>query len=265
MSRALPEIIHFGSYDASSVHKNRTVTPNRRVSLYEIEYITYDGGISYINENSYEITKNSVIVAKPGQIRHTKLPFKPMYIHLIADDSETAALLNRTPDFFVPENPEEYKTLIQDIITASTQTGTDSSFTVYEKLFALFSLLSRSTTLYETKGNATKSNIETIKKAIKYINENFRENITLGDIASHANFSRIYFRNMFISATGISPNKYLQNIRVSKARELLLTTDKSLLQIAAESGFSSQSYMNYVFKMSEGCSPREYKKKNAYF
>lgn len=261
----LPEIIHLGKYDAAASHKNKMVTPNRRVSLYEIEFILEDGGVSYINDKKHKIYKNSIIIAKPGQLRHTELPFKVMYIHLMTDNHQITELLNSAPDFFADENHKQYKQIISDIITIAAEATPDSKLKTYEKLFSLFTLIYQSTRIHTAGGNFSESNAQTIKKAITFIDENYRENISLAQIAHNAGFSRIYFRNMFVAATGISPTEYLQNKRISKAKELTLTTDKSLMQIAQECGFSSQSYMNFVFRQSEGCSPREYKRKYTYF
>ncbi len=262
MIKTLPELIHFGLYDASVVHKNKTVTPNRKVSLYEIEFVIEDGGFSYINDNIYKLKKNSVIVAKPGHIRHTVPPFKALYIHLIVEDMRIASLLDNTPDFFEPENYPEYKNIMEQLIEAATSSHQGVDFEIITKLFTLFLLFDRNIPLYRNTPGSSKSNIAIVKKALQYMDENFQKNITLNDVAQHVHFSRIYFRNIFVAATGISPNKYLLNKRLATAKQLLITTDKNISQIAFESGFSSQSYMNYVFRQEENISPLQYKKKN---
>ena len=75
-SLQLPEIVAIGVYNARLAHKNVLVTKNRKTTMFEIELPIEGGGISFINNESAAITENLVICAKPGQIRHTRLPFK---------------------------------------------------------------------------------------------------------------------------------------------------------------------------------------------
>ena len=84
--KTIPQVIHYGSYDASLIYSNAVSTDLRRTSMYEFEYITDNGGTSYIDEKSYSIQKGGIILAKPGQIRHTDLPYKCLYIHIVTDD-----------------------------------------------------------------------------------------------------------------------------------------------------------------------------------
>ena len=91
----LPDIVAAGIYNAQIVHKNKTVTPIRKTTMFEIEMPLDNGGISYINDTSHPIVKNTVICAKPGQIRHTRLPFKCYYIHIIVSEGELFDILSK--------------------------------------------------------------------------------------------------------------------------------------------------------------------------
>ena len=59
------------------------------------------------------------------------------------------------------------------------------------------------------------------------------------------------------------PFEYLLTKRINNAKFLLAATDKSFSDIAYNSGFSSQTYMTYVFKKKTSCTPMQYKKKMA--
>ena len=58
----LPQIINAGIYDAATIHKNHLETPERRVSVFEIELPYTEGGVSYINNHQYNISAKSYIV-----------------------------------------------------------------------------------------------------------------------------------------------------------------------------------------------------------
>ena len=99
MDIILPKVIAIGIYNAKNVFKNITVSKNRRVSMFEIELPIEDGGISYIGNTSAEIKNNRVIIAKPEQIRHTKLPFNCYYIHFIITKGSLFDSLINLPNF----------------------------------------------------------------------------------------------------------------------------------------------------------------------
>ncbi|MNV62684.1 Exoenzyme S synthesis regulatory protein ExsA [compost metagenome] len=81
--------------------------------------------------------------------------------------------------------------------------------------------------------------------------------ITLADAARQANMSLFYFSRFFKSLSGMSYIAYLSNIRVNQAEQLLLTTDKSILDIALECGFTNIRTFNRVFKQIKQRTPSE--------
>ena len=76
MDIILPEIVAAGIYNSQIAVKDRAITKNRKATMFEIEIPIEEGGISYIASEERHISPDIVICAKPGQIRHTKLPFK---------------------------------------------------------------------------------------------------------------------------------------------------------------------------------------------
>ena len=77
-------------------------------------------------------------------------------------------------------------------------------------------------------------------------------------ISARFNLSPIHFHNIFKVAVGSTLRDYIEEQRIKRATNLLLTTNFSLTQIAYECGFSSQSYFSYVFKRKMKVTPREY-------
>ena len=102
---------------------------------------------------------------------------------------------------------------------------------------------------------------ENINMIIKYMENNICSNITLEELSDLLHFSPNYFHKYFKEKVGVTPHKYLLNMRINKAKILLDSSDKSLISIAEESGFESQSYFCYVFKRETGMTPKEYRKK----
>ena len=95
----LPKIVAVGIYNAQIAMKNRTVSPNRKTTMFELELPLEKGGVSYINDDSHSIDERVVICAKPGQIRHTRFPFKCYYIHMILNEGALFDTLSSFPSY----------------------------------------------------------------------------------------------------------------------------------------------------------------------
>ena len=99
-----------------------------------------------------------------------------------------------------------------------------------------------------------------IDLAIQYISENFtNEALSVEKVAEHATMSESHFRRVFKSVYRVSPVKYINMLRINRAKELIRYSGAAFSQIAAETGFSNLYYFSRVFKKEVGCTPSEYK------
>ena len=99
-----------------------------------------------------------------------------------------------------------------------------------------------------------------MKSIIDYIYENYKNNIRLEEISFKANLSASHFAHEFKRETGMSFISFVNDIKLKKSTELLMSTNLSIIQIAIELGFSDQSYFIRKFKSKYGVTPFEYKK-----
>ncbi len=100
-----------------------------------------------------------------------------------------------------------------------------------------------------------------IRLAAEYIHTYFGANITIEDICSEIHVSTFHFIRMFKQKTGISPHRYLLNVRIKKAEELLSTRRYSVSEVARLCGFVSIPHFSATFKEMTGYSPGGYQKK----
>ncbi|WP_419884295.1 AraC family transcriptional regulator [Paenibacillus sp. B-A-8] len=101
------------------------------------------------------------------------------------------------------------------------------------------------------------TNMKVMQEVLEYLDVNYMHSITLADAARQANMSLFYFSRFFKRISGMSYIAYLSNIRVNQAEQLLLTTDKSILEIALECGFTNIRTFNRVFKQIKQRTPSE--------
>jgi len=98
-----------------------------------------------------------------------------------------------------------------------------------------------------------------VKTIRTFILENLSSNITLEKMASHIHLNKYYFARLYKSLTGVSPVQEVRQIRLSHARNLILSSSKPLKAIAAETGFSSESSLSHAMQKYEHISPSQLK------
>lgn len=103
--------------------------------------------------------------------------------------------------------------------------------------------------------------IDQIKVVLEYIEREFQEEITLGDLANLVGMNPRYFCRVFKQITLVSPMDYVIYFRIEQACKMLATTTKSILEIALECGFNDCNYFTRMFKKRKGMTPKQYRKR----
>ncbi len=106
-------------------------------------------------------------------------------------------------------------------------------------------------------------NIEKLQPVFDFVATHFNEPITVADAAELTGASETHFTRLFRAVTGQSFLKYLNHFRISRAQILLAATDKSIADIALESGFYDHSHFGLTFRRLVHMTPRDYRRKMA--
>lgn len=108
----------------------------------------------------------------------------------------------------------------------------------------------------------TEHNSDVVENAKKYISENYHdEELTLNTVAHEVNVSPNYLSAMFSQKTGQTFVKYLTDVRMHRAKELLKCTSKRSNEICEEVGYRDPHYFSHLFKKNVGCSPIQYRER----
>ena len=119
-------------------------------------------------------------------------------------------------------------------------------------------ILDRVIRFRESKGNL-KGN-PAVNKARKYLEDHYSNpNLTFQDVVSHVNMSSSHFSTLFSQSQGITFTKYLINLRLEKAKELLQNTSLRSSEIAYAVGYNDPHYFSYLFKKETGITPSEFR------
>ena len=99
-----------------------------------------------------------------------------------------------------------------------------------------------------------------IKKAIRYIQDNYHNNITVLDIAAHTGLSKYYFCHLFKEFTGITTVRYINILRCENAKKMLQNGNYRVEEVAYLCGFDNLSYFSKTYKRYMGCLPSDSKR-----
>lgn len=103
--------------------------------------------------------------------------------------------------------------------------------------------------------------MERMMNITDYIDRNFYRKLLLEEIAEKENLTMSYLSHLFKDVLGMCFQDYLKKKRFEHARSLILGTNRSLLDISIESGYSDPRYLIRMFEDEFGCTPREYRRK----
>ena len=244
----------------------------------ELIYIKKGCGFVTVDLQQYAVSADTIILILPGQLHsieqcnsysmeYENIIFDPAMLFPKKDDTSSIEflrpLLNGTitvPTLFSSES--KYYPIISACIDACDEIcktkpkGYD--LFIKGKLYEFFFILSNQ---YQLETKPLKPNsLGKIKTVLKYIENNYMNEIRIADAAAILEFSESHFMRYFKETMGTSFINYLKEYRLTMAARLLLVSDELILTIAEETGFDNLSYFNRAFKAYYGMTPREYRK-----
>lgn len=255
-----------GIFDSSVLRKNQSGSRNRTVTCYELEIYHTDTGNSYAGAESRPVRKGMLLCAPPGTVRHSDFPIRCGFIRLSAQAAQREGLLpilSALPVYSYVEDGETADELIalfaklgQRLAESSAKKDGDVRANAL-----LLDLLSRIFRLSAAPaGVRTAAPVsDMLHAAREYVNEHFTESCSLRQIAQAVNVSPNYLHAAFKAAFGETPYACVMRKRIARAKNLIVAGQTSMLQIALETGFCSQSHFNKVFKQYEGITPRQFR------
>jgi len=103
---------------------------------------------------------------------------------------------------------------------------------------------------------------EEIMESMYFIEQHYADEIRLSTAAQQAGFSEGHLSRLFVSQVGVSFSEYLMNVRLRHVKELLIQTDRTISEIAMQTGFSNSDYLSSCFHKHEGMTPSAFRRGN---
>lgn len=241
--------------------------PPHTRSEYLIHYVTSGEGVYICEGKTYPLRANDIFIIFPSQLvsYHTS-PDAPLHFSWFAFTCENSTTfierLGFSKDRLVRRLHPQYSIDegIRSLVEQIEAVGYCNEFTVQSLLFSIFANIAES---YNLSHNYTKENqagiLGHIGKAKAYIKCNYIYPITVQDVVEHVGLERSYFSKIFRKYTGITTQKYLLNIRITRSRLLLERTEYTVKEICSYVGMRDEYYFSRAFKQSVGISPSQYR------
>ena len=273
-------------YNVVSAPGRREFFPHKHNEL-EIAYFRSGHGIYSVTGHDYPIEPGDIFIYSNNEIHKItyvdpKYEMSALNIHF----SPRILLLQQTitesdddtPDltrlFFDRRNKysnritretagSSYDMIVKFLLDAENEYNLNQ---IGSKLLAKNHLLNalvyilRSCDLVSMQSSLAGSNSQ-IATALEYIDSNFASDIGISELCKIVNMGRSNFERLFGKYAGITPGEYIKRRRIDHAIHLLQTTDKTILDIALESGYHNTANFNKQFKAVTGRTPGSYRSK----
>lgn len=231
----------------------------------EFFYVLGGKGRFLVENEIFDVNQDDCIVVNP-HIDHTEksLDSSPLEYIVLGASGLSFSFTNNSD--YETHSIHNYKDSHHDMLfflkalLKEVEPVDSYSDSVCQNLFEvlIINMMRHTNLTFSTTANQRFGHENSIAK--RYIDKNFKDNVSLDDLARVTHLNKFYLSHSFSEHFGISPINYLLSRRLKESKYLLLTTNYSMAQIAQIVGFSSPSYFSQYFLKAVGQTPRQFRK-----
>ena len=246
-------------FETSADHYRISITlRGSRVLAHYNGRQAFDGktapGMVHIAEPS---TRLSAAIQSPGEALHLFLPIR--LLTELREGMKRPTLVLRKTIFEVDSSIAFLAQAIADTLQNSDETDQllmdGLSTAVVAKLISRFSNAERPAPAVSDGLSAWR-----LKKVREFVDAHLENQISLKTLAETAGLSQMHFAAQFRQACGLTPHEYLLQQRIARAKDLLVNTQLSVLEIALAVGFGTHAHFSNTFRRYTGASPASWRK-----
>ncbi|MCL2821304.1 MAG: AraC family transcriptional regulator [Oscillospiraceae bacterium] len=255
-----PRVVFSGILNAGEAWSGKVHSHN----FCEIMYITSGTAVIFIENEQYKVKTGDIIIYNSGVFHEEKSSDKDFSVLFFAIDNLHIPGLSEGCIVPIDANPVieagSYDDMLKAILSLMLDELTlkkahyKAISTNIATMFCYYILR-----LYDVKIENPR-HVEICNDAMKYIEENYKSDVSLDTIASSVHLSKYHFVRIFKETLGISPMKCLLRVRLAEAKNLLGGSDLSIKDVAMAVGYENALTFSRVFRNSENISPTDYRK-----
>ena len=232
---------------------------------YSATFIIEGKGTFTTCGKTYELEKGQGFIITPGVPNvyraDAETPWKYIFVAFKGPDSDAllhnAGLNTSNPVFSFPTDEETISNLFR-IHSAGKNLDTKG----YDALGYFYIVMSNLVADFNSKHHHNRSSEYYVRRALSYIDDHFTSDISIKDVSEFVRIDRSHLFRLFKKHVGVSPSKYLTDIRIKRSLSLMENRELSVNEIAISSGFYDFSHYSRVFSSIYGMAPGKYRKLN---
>lgn len=231
-------------------------------SFYLIHFILEGEGTFTVNNLTYHLKKGQGFLIEPDyQVSYMADKTNPWtYVWVGFSGKEAGEMLHaiglsQENPIFTCEEGEKLKKYVFDMLAHNYSNQADR----YRLTGMLYLFLSAISKAQQTKIETPSGNTY-VNHAVAYIQSHYSLPVSVEEISGYVGVNRSYLCSLFKEYTGMSPIKYLQNFRITRAQHMLTVTDISVESIALSCGYQSAEAFHKIFRQLTGMSPKTFRK-----
>lgn len=234
---------------------NHSQVVNAKYCVFSITLENYDEFIDekwdYGTQGLAEMLKNFLHSAfSHTNVHFYQLDFSGNIARYIAQSCDYDSISTMNNDFSENINAA--------LISLKNEIGLTSVFEITESFNSINDLIEKSSIPPSDTADANIYNEKIINLAINYVNEHYKDDISLYTVAKYVNLNSAYFSRFFKKNTGKNFTDYLLDFRMEKAKEMIIGGNLKIEEICNRIGYKSMSYFCKIFKNTTGCTPRQF-------
>ncbi len=219
----------------------------------ELVFVRSGSAVAYCDGTQYRLPARSCFLAFPNQVHRYTESTDGEYILLIVKPASRDLLFKGRPLSSLCEHPDEHTVTLLEMALAEYEN--DGYTAVVEACLSAF--FEKLMTFYQIEKGTSSNN--TVLRILQYCNEHYREDISVGDIASALLISKSAVSHIFSERLGISFSDHIHTLRLADAVRLLKNKQYSITEISELAGFPTIRTFNRVFREQYGMSPSVYR------
>ncbi len=263
-SFARASLLHLQECGSLTALKPHT-SSRKNLSSYLFFTIIRGSGVLVYNSKEYPLSPNSCVFIdckKPYSHSTTEDLWTITWCHFNGPAMESVYdkyVERGGRPAFCPDSAEPFIVTLGDLLIKARSSDYMRDMLINEQLSTLIRLIMSYSWHPEDKKTAPKrTNITKVKE---YLNMHYTEKISLDELSAKFFIDKYYLAKTFKKHFGLPINLYIQNLRITKAKQLLRFSEKTVEEIGDEVGIYNPAYFSRVFKNVEGVSPKTYREK----
>lgn len=230
---------------------------------YQLIYMAAGKGVFYFKNGKKIVEKGNMVLFRPGEPQvytyYAADKVEVFWVHFTGSQVEDFLSYYDLPKdenvFFTGSSPD-YQWLYNQMIRELQLRRENYDELLQILLHHVLLIINRY--LKESKKGITDI-LDEMECAINYFNENYNKPIEIEQYAKEQHVSTNWFIHNFKKVAGVTPQQYIIRLRISAAKEYLVSTNKTIKEIAMTVGYNNALYFSRLFRKSTGLSPSDYR------